>query len=222
MTASGSMCGAQAARLARSACAGIDSTTCRALRAPRPSRVANRGRVSSSSRAAWSSPSSRRSSASWGCHSRQKRLHIAGPSGRSSMYSTVSPAARAPTSPYGAQVPNGRRGGSSASCVGFPKLRRQREHPGCSWTGTHQRRETREPREFRPHGRHRRYRRRHGQPQRGDRPCADGACPGPPDQGGRLSPGHLGVRQHQQRPHQQGRVAGLHPDSRAPLEPARC
>jgi aspartate oxidase len=29
-----------------------------------------------------------------GCHSRQKRLHIAGSSGRSSMYSTVSPAAR--------------------------------------------------------------------------------------------------------------------------------
>nr|WP_306610666.1 hypothetical protein [Streptomyces lunaelactis] len=79
----------------------------------------------------------------------------------------------APTLSYGAQVPNGRRGGSSACCVGFPKLRRQKEHPGCSWTGTHQRRETREPREFRPRGRHRRYRRRHGHPQRGDRQCAD-------------------------------------------------
>ncbi|MGW7614085.1 hypothetical protein ACWGKW_44075 [Streptomyces sp. NPDC054766] len=44
----------------------------------------------------------------------------------------------------------------------------------------------------------------------------------PPDQGDRLPSGHLGVRQHQQRSHQQGRVAGLHPDSRAPLEPARC
>ncbi|MER5474306.1 hypothetical protein [Streptomyces sp. NPDC002685] len=30
---------------------------------------------------------------------------------------------------------------------------------------------------------------------------------GPPDQGDRLPSGHLGVRQHQQRPHQQGRVA---------------
>lgn len=79
----------------------------------------------------------------------------------------------APTLSYGAQVPNGRRGGSSACCVGLRKLRRQREHPGCSWTATHQRRETREPREFRPRGRHRRYRRRHGHPQRGNRPCAD-------------------------------------------------
>ncbi|MFD9322817.1 hypothetical protein ACFWDQ_35085 [Streptomyces sp. NPDC060053] len=73
----------------------------------------------------------------------------------------------------GAQVLNGRRGGSSACCVGFPKLRRQREHPGCSWTGTQQRRETREPREFRPRGRHRMDRRRYGHPRRGDRRCAD-------------------------------------------------
>ncbi|MET9896112.1 hypothetical protein ABZZ47_39175 [Streptomyces sp. NPDC006465] len=79
----------------------------------------------------------------------------------------------APTLTCGAQVPNGRRGGSSACCVGFPKLRRQREHPGCSWTDTHQRRESREPREFRPRGSHRRYRRRLGHPQWGDRQCAD-------------------------------------------------
>jgi hypothetical protein len=34
------------------------------------SRAADRGRISSASRAAWSSPSSRRGSASWGCRSR--------------------------------------------------------------------------------------------------------------------------------------------------------